>query len=87
MQEKNKKHILRLSALVITLLYVLPVGYFLGLWAGVIDAMVILSLSMLLITKKSYAVALNVILFYAGLTFINILFYGWVIIETLTTPY
>ncbi len=77
MQEKNKKHILRLSALVLTLLYVLPMGYYLGLWIGAIFAMIIFFSLMLLIATKSYEVALNITLFYACLTIIHVLFHVW----------
>ena len=93
MQEKNKKHILRLSALILTLLhvlpilYILPIGYVSGLGPGVIDGMAIFLLLMLLIAKKSYHVALNIIIFYAGLTVIHILYHVWILIDFLKTSY
>ncbi len=87
MQEKNKKHILRFFALVITLLYVMPMGYCLGLWIGAILVTIIFSPLMLLITTKSYEVALNVILFFAGLVAIHIVFHAWTLFNLLKGSY
>ena len=87
MQERNKKYILNFFALVLSVMYVIPMGYCLGLWIGAIIVAIIFLPLTFLITTKSYDVALNITLFYAGLTIIHVLSHIWALFYFLKGAY